>query len=57
MATTKTNKQIQSVIDDIKVFEKQVGSFKDPNIKVEKDVHTDGFSTMQIEITYSNSTY
>lgn len=57
MAITKTNKQIQSVIDDIKVFEKQVGSFKDPNIKVEKDVHTDGFSTMQIEITYSNSTY
>lgn len=57
MATTKVNKQIQSVIDDIRTFEKQAGSFKDPNIKVEKDVHADGFSTMKIEITYSDSTY
>lgn len=57
MATTKTNKQIQNVIDDIKNFEKQVGLFKDPDIEVEKDIYNVGDSTLRIKITYSDSTY
>ncbi|WP_242367728.1 hypothetical protein [Lactobacillus intestinalis] len=57
MATTKINKQIQSVIDDIKVFEKQVGAFKNPDIEINKDVPNSGTSTMEIKITYSDSTY
>ena len=57
MATTKTNKQIQNVIDDIKIFEKQVGLSKKPDIEVEKDIYNVGDSTLKIKITYSNSTY
>lgn len=57
MATTKTNKQIQNVIDDIKIFEKQVGLFKDPDIEVEKDIYNTGDSTLKVKITYSDSTY
>lgn len=41
MATTKTNKQIQNVIDDIKIFEKQVGLFKDLDIENEESKNTD----------------
>lgn len=57
MATTKSNKQIQNVIDDIKTFEKQVGLFKDPDIEVEKDIYNAGGSTLKVKITYSDSTY
>lgn len=51
MATTKINKQIQSVINDIKAFEKQVGSLEDPDI-IQKDVPSAGTSTLKIKITY-----
>lgn len=37
MKTTKINKQIQSVINDIKAFKKQVGSLEDPDIEIQKD--------------------
>lgn len=52
MAITKTNRQIQSVINDIKAFEKQVGSLEDPDIEIQKDVPSAGTSTLKIKITY-----